>query len=291
MGDERVTWRSADGVETTLLDGDGIDLLWGLEGRGMPEHRFAGDTIAGVDGEVLRSVRRRRRRVTLPALIVGETRGEIRERLRDLARQLDPMRGAGRLRVTAYGLDVELVAHYEEGFELEETLSDGLFAQRADLTFVAHDPLWRDVTPAVETIDVAQPTMLPLPPLELAASAAIGSFTIVNDGDADTYPRITARGPGRDLRLRHLDLGLELDLGGVDVDDGELIDVDAHPLRQTIELVDAAGERTNLWPSASTSTVLWPIRRGVQTIEGRFSDTEPGVSNVRLEWQVRRLVA
>ena len=291
MADERIAWRSADGVEVELLAGEAVDVLWGVEGRGLPRHRFAADALAGVDGEVLRSVRRRPRRITLPALIVGDTRGELRDRLRELARQLDPMRGAGQLRVTGYGLDVEVDAYLEDGLELEETLEAGLFAQRAELTFVAWDPLWRDAVPAVEEIAVAQPVFLPLPPLEIAASAAIRTFTIDNDGDADTYPRITAFGPGEDLRLRNVDLGLELDLDGVTVADSERVEIDAHPLRQTIELVDADGGRKNLWPDASPSTVLWPIRRGVQTVEGRFEGTEPGVSNVRVQWRVRRLVA
>lgn len=291
MADQRVDWITADGNRWTLLDGDRVDLLWGTEGRGLPPAIYASDELVGVDGAVLRQVRRDKRRITLPVEVRADTRSELRRRIQAFGRALDPIRGAGRLQIETDDRAVEVDAYYEDGYELEETLDAGAYAREVELTFIAFEPLWRDINPTAKAIEVDQPSFLPLPPLRLAASAAVGRFDISNHGDADAYPHWTIIGPGEQLELVREADDATISLPDVVLDEGEQIEIDTHPLAQTIEKVNGDGDRENLWPEASSDTLLWPLVRGRQTIRGRFEETAAGVSQVRVAYRQRWLVA
>lgn len=279
------TWIAPDGTSHVLDGTAGVKVLRGVEGRGMPPVETITDEIAGLDGSRPRLSRLTDREAVLPVLV----KGDVRQRLRTLASLFDPRRGNGRLRATIDGIERELVCRYDEGMELDE--SDGTGAwQRAVLVFVAHDPMWLDVDPSVELVDVEASAFLSSGPTDpwfgwqLVASDAVGGFNVDNDGDDLAWPQWTIQGPGLGLlRLTNDVSGEKIEIADVNLTAGQKILIDTRPGHKTVVGPDGV----NLWPDLSDDSVLWPIERGSQTVTVTLEGAEAGETNVRLSW-VRR---
>lgn len=279
------TWIAPDG-DTHVLDGtEGVQVLRGVEGRGMPPTETVADELAGLDGSRPRLSRLTEREVALPLLVNGSKH----ERIRTLASLFDPRRGNGRLRATVDGTERELACRYVEGLELDESEGTGDW-QRAVAVFVAHDPMWLDTDSTVELVDVEANAFLssssedPWFAWSLVSSDAVGGFTVDNDGDDVAWPQWTIQGPGTGLlKLSNGESGEKIEIADVALATGEQITIDTRPGAKTITGPDGA----NLWPDLSDDSTLWPLERGSQTVTVTLEGAEAGVSNVRLSW-VRR---
>lgn len=282
---ESPVWRDPDGTSHTLDGSNGVLVTRGIKGRGMPPMQTVTDELAGLDGTRPRISRAAERDAILPVVVYG---ADNRDRVRTLASLFDPRRGDGRLQVDGR----ELICRYREGLGLDESDggldADGSGWQRAVLVFVAHDPLWRDVDPTVELVDVEANAFLsssssdPWFAWQLVSSDAVGGFNVDNDGDDLAWPRWTIQGPGSGLlRLSNSESDEKLEISSVSLAAGEQIAIDTRPGYKT---VTGPGD-TNLWPDLSDDSTLWPLERGSQTVTVTLEGAEAGVSNVRLEWR------
>lgn len=282
---ESPVWRDPDGTSHALDGSNGVLVTRGIEGRGMPPMQTVTDELAGLDGTRPRISRAHERDTILPVVVYG---ADNRDRVRTLASLFDPRRGDGRLQVDGR----ELICRYREGLGLDESDggldADGSGWQRAVLVFVAHDPLWRDVDPTVELVNVEANTFLssgpddPWFPWQLVSSDAVGGFNVDNDGDDLAWPRWTIQGPGSGLlSLSNGTSGEKIEISSVSLAAGEQIAIDTRPGHKT---VTGPGD-TNLWPDLSDDSTLWPLERGSQTVTVTLEGAEAGVSNVRLEWR------
>lgn len=279
------TWIAADGTEHTLDGTNGVKVLRGVEGRGMPPMTTISDTVAGLDGERVRMARAEPRDVAVPAVVSG---ANWLDRVRTLASLFDPRRGDGVLR---WG-DRQLACRYSDGLELDEGEGVPGERQRMVLVFTAHDPMWLDAAPSVELVDVDALAFLSADDADpwfgwsIVASDAAGGFTVVNDGDDDAWPVWTVQGPGAGmLRLTNDATGELLELTGMNLIGGEKLIIDTRPGAKTVR--GPAGE--NLWPDMTDDSTLWPIVRGSQQVTVELEGAVAGESNVRLEWLRRWL--
>lgn len=287
---DTLTWIAPDGDEIVLTDlVDLIDIEPGMVGRGIPPVRVTGDELAGVDGQRVRHVRYQAREVEIPVTIEHASPEDLRSKLRQLGSLLDPKRGDGKLRAEGDGASRELLCRYTGGLELTESFAASVVGWvRAVLILTAHDPLWRDVEPSVELVDVEANAFLSSDsgdawfPWQLVDSDAVGGFTVDNDGDDDAWPQWTIQGPGSGLlKLENSTSGETIEISNVDLAAGEKITIDTRPGYKTV--TGPSGE--NLWPELSDDSILWPLERGSQKVTVTLEGAEAGVSNVRLEWR------
>ncbi len=288
---DALTWVSPDGSTIEFADlSDGIGVEPGLEGRFAPPPHIVADVLAGSDGSRVRNVRYGVREIAIPLSIEADSPDDLHTSLRDLVSRLDPKRGVGKLRATgAGGTTREIACRYGGGLEIVEDIATSVTGwARASIVLVAHDPLWQDMSPTVETVGVEATAFLSPDastawfPWSLVESDAVGGFTVNNDGDDDAWPQWTIQGPGAGLlKLSNLATGETIEIANVSMVSGEKITIDTRPGYKTV--TGPSGE--NLWPDLSDGSDLWPLERGTQTVTVTLAGAVAGESNVRLEWR------
>jgi hypothetical protein len=267
---EVMEWIEPDGTAHALNDAAAVHVLVGRSGLFMPPLAHVEDRVPLTPGSLLRAIDVQPRVVDLPLWIHGETPSALRQRVRDVLRWFDPLRGDGRLRVTAPdGEERELVCRYAGGLQLvEDAGSHRMTSQTLVLTLRAAEPYWRAVTAesAAFTIEGAV-TFFPLFPLRLTASTVFGAGAIDNPGDVEAYPIWTLTGPGDTIVLRNLTTGEKIELATVLLP-GDVIAIDTSPRVRTITLNGA----TNLWPDASYDSALWWLQPGENEVRIEMSN-------------------
>ena len=256
----------------------------GTAGRWAPPVTYSEDAVAGLDGTRLRHIRMQPREVAVPLLLQGDYQAGMRTWMA----RFDPRRGDGKLRDG----ERELVCRYVGG--AEQAADSVPSVRRFVAVFRAFDPLWRDVDPTVELVDIAAQSFLsaddtaPWFPWQLVSSSAVGGFTVDNNGDDDTWPVWTVQGPGAGLlRLVNDTTGEHIEIADVALAAGEQLHIDTRPGAKTVTGPDGS----SLWPDLSDDSILWPIVRGSQTVTVELEGAEAGSSNVRLEYRRRWLTA
>ena len=279
---EVIEWIDPDGGTTVL------EVEWATRGRGLPPVVLRDEEVPGHPGTVLREVEHGPRELVLPVWLSATGEAELRERIRDLARAMDPRRGEGRLRVTGPAGDQrELRCRVTAGLELDEVLGDtaGSTVQRVPLVLRATDPYWYatsdTVTPDFEAGQAAG--WFPFFPLRLASSEVFADRTVDNVGDVDAWPVWTVTGPGAGLALRNLTTGLALELD-YSLGAGETVTIDT---RLGVKSV-TRGDGLNLFEHLSTTSALWPLAPGPNAIRVELNAVGPS-SRVRLAWRPRYL--
>jgi hypothetical protein len=151
-------------------------------------------------------------------------------------------------------------------------------------TLQTPDPYWYDLVQQnlVFTISDA-PGILPLLPIQLAASTIIGNATITNNGSALAYPVWTITGPGTPT-IQNLTTGRQWSLN-TPIPAGQVIQVATQPGQQYAANITTA---TNIWDELVLSSLrdLWPLVGGVNQV----SLSMPGSSTstaISVSWTQR----
>ena len=262
---ETFVWLDADSNSTTLK------VERQTQGRFAPPTRFVTDTSPTQPGSLVRSTRHESRRLVVPIVVQGATSSELRTNIRNLNYALDPVRGSGQLKVTGPDGTTRIVnAYLEDGMGLEESLNStvGRTWQRASLQFFCEEPYWLDevTTSSSVAYNTTTATFFPFFPLRLSSSTVFGATTIDNDGDVQTWPRWTITGPGSAIYLKNLTSGKTLYLNTT-LTAGEIVTIDTTPGVRSVTKNDG----TNLFQYLSTTSSLWPLLRGSNSIQLEMS--------------------
>nr|WP_246422087.1 phage tail domain-containing protein [Nocardiopsis mwathae] len=246
----------------------------------MPEYEYYRRESGVLDGDQVAGVRALPREVFLPIRVHGESRRDIIDRRRALARDLDPFPahggGAGTITVTEFdGTRRRITAHYEGGAEGDMGRDhEGLTWATLGLKFRCEQPYW-ELDP-VELIYRGPTgddgTWLPILPVRVRDSTAIGpGMPIRIEGGVRTWPVWELKGPlGPGVRLANRTTGKWLEIDRA-IGEGETLVIDTRPRRKSVRL-DGANAYRYLTQPGST---LWPLRPGDNTIDaetGQMSD-------------------
>lgn len=284
MPAEITEWIDPDGVATTL------EVDWDVAGRFMPAVEFEADGVPGQPGAYFRDVQHGVREFMLAIDITGADDIGLRTNMRNLVARMDPTRGAGKIRVTSpLGDQREIVCRYVSGLGMTEKLGDasGETYQRAAVSFLAHDPYWYDVSPTSQTfaVDPLVPSFFPIFPLKLTASELAVEAAVDNTGDVETWPVWTVTGPGSVIVLRNLTTSKTISFSTGALTASETLVIDTRPGYKTVKL----GDGTNMYPSLDTTSALWPLVRGTNTIRLEMSGVDNDVSSLNLSYWRRYL--
>lgn len=284
MADEITQWIDADGASTTL------EVEWDVSGRFMPRVEFEADGVPGQPGAYFRDVTHGIREFMLAIHIPGSNDIDLRAQMRNMVARMDPTRGAGKIRVTSPAGDQrEIVCRYSGGLEMAEKLGEasGERWQRAVVSFLAHDPYWYDVSPTSQTfaVDPLVPSFFPIFPLKLTASELAVDAAVDNTGDVETWPVWTVTGPGSVIVLRNLTTSKTISFSTGALTASETLVIDTRPGYKTVKL----GDGTNMYPALDTTSALWPLVRGTNTIRLEMSGVDNDVSSLNLSYWRRYL--
>lgn len=287
--EQTFTFIDPDGVEFPLTTdlGTGTNVEFGVEGRGMPRVESVIERVPQQSGGRRRETTFGVREVVVPLELLGASASDLRVRLRALLRAFDPTRGDSVLRCVAPdGMVRQIGCRYDSGMEVVESLDLLGNVQRAAVVFRAADPFWYDTAVTGQSFGPTQAFFFPILPLRLSGSEVYASADVINDGDVLTWPTWTITGPGNNPVLRNLTTGKRIDLTGVSLAAGESINVDTRPGRKTV----SSGVGANLYGSMTTTSSLWPLVKGTNTIRLEMSASTPATS-LALSFQRRWLGA
>lgn len=283
---ETVEWIDASGTPSVL------EVEWDVQGRFAPPIAMEEEGVPGQPGTLLRSVRHLPRDFSLPLWITAASEAALRTALRELIATMDPIRGAGTVRVTGPGGDQrEIVCHYRGGLEMSERLGNtsGPLLQRGIATFRAHDPYWQDTTDTSAgpwEIGTAPGSFFPFFPLRLSSSEIFAADTVINLGDVDAWPVWTITGPGSAISLYNVTTGKLLTLNAT-ITAGSSVVIDTRPGHKTVTRSDGV----NLYSSLSSVSNLWPLQPGANQIQIEMGGAAADVSSVSLLRRHRYLTA
>jgi hypothetical protein len=178
------------------------------------------------------------------------------------------------------------VFHTAGGDQADDDPSkSGLLWSTYTLTFSATDPLWADSTPITLTFGSFSATGVPpMPPIVLAPATLLGDTTVVNEGDAVSYPVWTITGPGQPT-LTNNTTGRSFGLG-VTLSDGETVTINTRPTMASA--VDGTG--ADRWGDLLKSSPrdLWPLAPGLNSLSLLMDGSGDG-SQVQLSYTRRWL--
>lgn len=267
---EELIWIAPNGVQTSLMDEDTFQVLWGVDGRFMPPVDLVEDLIPEESGSVLRQVRFGPREVGLPLDVRATSEQGLRALLRSLLTLFNPTRGDGVLRSIGPAGDIrDLNCRYRAGMELRESQGEsGETWQRAMVVFRAFDPFWYDANDIRLDFGTVATPFFPFLPMRLSGSSVISDFSIFNTGDESAWPVWTISGPGSDPVFRNTTTGKSLSLVTT-LAVGDVVVIDTRPRRKTI----IKNGVTNLYPTLNPAGSLWPIGVGNNDISLTMTGT------------------
>lgn len=293
---ETWSWIDADGVVHPMtLFAEGLAVMEGVAGRGMPAVRITRDTVAGQAGQRTRDVKHDLRALTIPVAIEDLGELELLAQLRAWMHNFDPARGDGILLVEAAdGNTRQLTCRYESGLEVVEDDTNRIYqnppAQLAVVSFTADVPYWEDV--ADESVLFSTTTSAPtwfgtgnILPIQLGSSTVIGGATVTVDSDVEVWPIWTITGPGTDLVLRNNTTGRQLVWNGT-LTGGQVLTIDTRPGVKTVQREDGSNQFGDL-----TAWDLWPLTPGDDDLDVTMSGTTAGVSKIVATWRNAHLTS
>lgn len=282
MSDELVQWIDADGTPLTL------SVEWDTSERYMPPVVFEEDGVPQQPGMRLRDTRFDVRDFPLTLWMTASSDANLRILLRNYVVAMNPRRGPGKVRFTSPTGDVrEITCSYKSGLGIVEKLgtTSGIQAQRATVVFRAHDPFYSDTSDISEMFTTSViPNFFPIFPLRLSTSQVLIDTTINNNGDLDAWPVITIVGPGSVIKLTNLTTGLFMDFTVGTLGAGQSVIVDTRP---KYKLATSMG--VNVFPYLSSTSSLWPLVVGNNSIRLEMSGATAGVSQMTFAYRRRWL--
>lgn len=197
MVDVTISLVGANGDEIALSPEGDYVLGTGLTGFGIPATVVRIEDSAG-DGGVWRFSKRGVRELDLPIVILGTDRADVQTKLRRLARLLQDRRGATKVKASfSDGSSVYLFAHYVGGAETQYGEDAGGTYCRWVVSMRAPKPFWQtgeDTTFSIGSVPTGRGLLPQLTKLKLTSSETLGTVTVNNEGDVETYPVWTLRG-------------------------------------------------------------------------------------------------
>ena len=267
---EQVTWTSARGEVFDLTDADGGYVVLGEGTRGLRSvsYELATAKYAGLDGEVVQSIRASSNAPTLGVLLQAEDEDAFRSRVRVLRNAMRPQAGLGVLTVrTEDGEARTLTCYCVGGFEGDESLEvshPGRWWKLA-LKFLApapYGPWWEGPEQTVSFGLQAPANFFPAPPFTLAPSTIQGAFSLdLSDCDAPVYPTWTIAGPGSALVLANVTTGRSIQVT-TPLTAAESLVIDTRPGFQSVR----KGDGTNVMAAVGSDPALWPLVEDVNDI-------------------------
>ncbi|MFF3006358.1 phage tail family protein [Kitasatospora sp. NPDC057940] len=256
--------------------GYGIQAVAGATGLGLPPVTVQWLEGAG-DGSRYRNKRVLGRDIDLPLDIVGRDRAHLRELIGRLARM---MTGECTLAlIEDDGSRWTTKVHRVGGGEY--TLSGALDVQTT-ITLRAGDPYFTASAVTTQTVkgDAGTRSFLSdLVALPVAASQAIGTILLPNDGDVPAYPVWEVTGPGRDLHVVSAN-GEALRWNGTLAADEKLI-IDCR------EATVVDGKGVNRYANLAPAPRFWVVPPGTSTARAELLDTT-AASQISCSWRARR---
>ncbi|MGH8008889.1 MAG: phage distal tail protein, partial [Candidatus Binatia bacterium] len=146
-------------------------------------------------------------------------------------------------------------------------------------------PYWFDIADTVELYPFTgtAETFFPLLPITLTASEAFADDSVTISGDLETWPVWDITGPCSSVTLRNLSTG-EVLTSDAFLAGSEVMTIDTRPGAKTVTRQDGS----NLYPTLSTTSVMWPLRRGLNAIRVEMGGAATG-SNIQLSYRTRYL--
>lgn len=262
---ERLQYVDSAGAVLELSELPGVRAL-GDSGLEMPPMSMVEDVIPGQAGAQLREVRVAARDAVLPFYMEQGSETALRDLLRSLARRLNPQRGDGRLRhIATDGTTRDLTCRYTGGLEGDRVRGEaGPTVRKGALMFRAHDPFWYDADPMTSTFTTGAVRNYlgnPFLPIKLTSDTVLGEQTISNDGDVETWPVWTVKGPASSIVLTNVTTGQEINLP-IALTAAQSVIIDTRPFKKTVRRDDG----TNLYGSLTAASSLWSLGEGPTTI-------------------------
>lgn len=253
-------WVAVDGAVTTL------DVDWSVSGRFSPPTVLDVQRSPGRPGATVWGAEHDVAKWSFAHWVDGVDEDDLRDRLRQLVRDMDPRRGAGRIRVTAPGGDRrEQTCRITGGLGVEETLGvdAGIVSQRLKHEVTAHDPYWyaADEQVMAWSAGVVISTFFPFFPLRLTASETLVDEDVVNSGDVDAWPVWQMTGPFTSVTAENLTTGRVWTLTTTTTNP-QTVTVDTRPGAKTVTRDDG----TPLFAALSTASRLWPLAPGTNRV-------------------------
>jgi hypothetical protein len=272
---DQVTWTTADGSTVIdLTDASGGYTLLGEGTRGLRsvQYEMATQKYAGLDGEVVQSIRATSIGPTLGLLLEADDEDAFAARARALRHAMRPKAGVGTLTVRRPSGEVRTLTCYcTGGFEGDESLEvshPGRWWKLA-LQFFApapYGPWWEGPAQTVSFGLRAPAAFFPIPPVALASSSVQGSFTVdLSDSDAPVYPTWTVTGPGSSLVLTNVTTGRSITVNAALLA-GESLTIDTRPGFQSVRRNDG----TSLLAALGTDPALWPLIEDVNAVSAQL---------------------
>ncbi|WP_141434381.1 phage tail domain-containing protein [Bacillus sp. 03113] len=281
MDKEIISWIDANGTEYVLTDQEDISISIGPSGRYMPPIEYTEDEVPFQPGSRARDVKVKAREMDFPVEINGETQMDIRNKLRQLLRIFNPLKGDGKIKsIIPDGSQREIVCRYKGGLEINES---GQIWEKFILVLKAFDPYWYDTATIVKTFKTNESLgrFFPILPLRLASSTVFADTTIDNTGDVETWPEWIITGPGENIILRNMTTGEVLEMT-IKLEAWESITIDTKPFIKTIIRNDG----TNLYYTLTDESSLWALQDGQNSIRIEMSDVTDD-SKVQLSYKNR----
>jgi phage-related protein len=287
---DKIYWIDANGNEHPL-NIDGYRVLEGMKGRFMPPITVTKDEVPFQQGAKKRNIKVKDRPVDIPLLIKADTESQLRQRMRDTLKMINPFRGDGKLRSIAVDGSVrELTCYYTGGLEGDESRNaKGIWWQKAILVFDADDPYWYDSSTIVQTFKLNENpgTFFPILPLRLVSSTVFADLTIANTGDVETYPEWIIQGPGEGIKITNLTTGdiIYFDHSDAVLDAGETITINTSP-NPPNEKTITKSDGSNVFYWLSDDSSLWELQEGNNAIQIQMANATVD-SSIQLSYRNR----
>lgn len=200
----------ADGTEHLMDFSEGVHFDMHLV-VGAPGIELSTAAIPLRPGERVRMVNVRPATVDGVLFVQGATNSQLRDRIDNLARWLDPTRGEARLRCYREDGDVrEMYVRRTGGMDIDYSRGGPGF-QAVPVTFEAtQDPYVYDLEATVETFTIGASTAFfqdPFLPIHLSNANVLATTSVSNTGTTAAYPVWTITGPGSDPMVYYPDGG------------------------------------------------------------------------------------
>ncbi|MEV3858483.1 phage tail family protein [Streptomyces sp. NPDC050095] len=265
------------GLET---DGVGYQALAGATGLGLPQLSVQWLEGAG-DGAAYRGRRVLPRDIDLPMDIVGRDRGHLSDLITRLARVLATENGLTLTCIDSAGGRWSTPVAWTGGGEIDPSSGDR--DAQTTITLRSSTPYFLAEAPQTVRIGgaTASPFLSQLTAMPLAASQAIGSVELTNDGDTLAYPVFQVYGPGDNFKAIGPN-GETLHYTGAITSTGSItIDMGTGVVRD--------GSGANVYRYLATAPRFWSVPPGTSTISVSLLNTTTA-SRIVVSWRPRKWV-
>lgn len=254
----------------------------GPQGRFMVPVALSLSQAVGRSGDRVDQKRHNGREVMFPIYLAAANAVELRTNVRSLCSLLDPLSGTGQLRNTAIdGIVRDLNCIYSGGLEGDEaTERVGPTWFRAVPSFHAADPYWYDTVGVAYLWKTGSPPLFfPFPPLVLGDSSLLEGQTVINDGDVETWPIWTARGPYSRVVIYNQTTGKTLVIDAT-IDASGWVQVDTRPGFKSV--LDHTGENRYEAVASTLGSSLFPLAAGPNLINITVTGSVGNVTQLEL---------